>query len=235
MVNPPHILVVDDEADARFLLSEYFGAEGFRVSEAGSGREMRAALAEGDVDIILLDITLPEEDGLKLARDVTASSNLPIIFVSGKDEEVDRIVGLELGAVDYVVKPFNLRELLARVRIALRHARAAASGVPEPKVLRFEGWTLDLGARTLTSLEGAALQTTKAEFDLLATLAQKPGRALTRDELLAAVSHRDWNYGDRTIDVLVRRLRQIIEQDPKAPKLLATVYGVGYMFTPEVT
>lgn len=235
MNNPPHILVVDDEEFARSLVIRYFGDEGFRVSEAASGTEMRKVLARSEVDIVLLDVKMPGEDGLKLAREIVSTSDIPIIFVSGKDDDVDRIVGLELGAVDYVVKPFIPRELLARVRIALRSVSARAPTAEESKDLSFEDWSIDVRARTLTSPKGEVVRTTRAEFDLLAVFARNPGRALPRDELLAAVSHRDWNYGDRSIDVLVRRLRSIIEVDPGSPRWIVTVYGVGYIFTPDVT
>lgn len=233
MNNLPHILVVDDEQFARSLVSRYFGDEGFRVSEAESGIEMRAVLAREQVDIILLDVQTPVEDGLTLAREIVANSDIPIIFLTGKDDDVDRIVGLELGAVDYVVKPFNLRELLARVRIALRSASAKSPTVDEAKASSFAGWSIDPRARTLTAPKGEVVQTTRAEFDLLAALARNPGRVLSREELQAAVSHRDWSYGDRSIDVLVRRLRRLIEENPSSPKLIVTVYGVGYVFTPD--
>ncbi|MBP2303186.1 two-component system torCAD operon response regulator TorR [Azospirillum picis] len=214
---------------ARDSIASYFEREGYRVSTASDAKSLRLLLAREKVDLVLLDIRLPDQDGLSLIRDLRAESNLPVIFVTGRDDEIDRVVGLELGADDYVTKPFSPRELLARVRTVLRRS-SDSSRVGQQR--QFAGWTVDLTQRSLTSPRGEEVRLTRGEFDLLAALLRHPGQVLSRDVLLDAVSHRDVGPNDRTVDVLVARLRRKIEVDPADPQLIVTEHGIGYRFTP---
>ena len=232
------ILVVDDEPQVRTLLANLFEREGFAVATAGSGAEMRACLAESAVNLSTLDLNLAGEDGLSLARDVRAKHDVPIIMISAKDGEVDRIVGLELGADDYIVKPFNLREVLARVRAVLRRyeapAQAGASGAAgNHECYRFSYWTLDVTARELRGAAGPADLTT-AEFNLLELFVRRPARVLSRDAIMDLLKGHDWSPLDRSIDTMVARLRKKIETNADRPKLIKTVRGVGYVFAAEV-
>ena len=228
---PPHILVVEDDPVTRAKLAGYFQAEGYRVSEAEDAEVAWRLLDGRDVDLVLLDINLPGEDGLYLTRQIRARLDVGIILVTGRTQAVDRIVGLEIGADDYVTKPFNQRELLARVKNLLR--RVAASAPAEVADCRFGGWTFDLRRRQLTAADGAGVPLTRAEYELLSALVRHPHVVMTRDRLLSQVTHRQWDPSDRTIDVLVRRLRGKIEPDPKAPQYIVTVHGEGYLFAPE--
>lgn len=227
-----HIAVVDDEPVARESIGSYFEAEGFRVSAVGDAAGLRTLLAHERVDLVLLDIRLPGEDGLSVIRDLRAKSDLPVIFVTGRGEEIDRVLGLELGADDYVTKPFSPRELLARVRTVLRRSPDVGQGGRGGQLRRFAGWTIDLAQRSLTSPRGEEVRLTRGEFDLLAALVRHPGLVLSRDALLDAVSHRDVGPNDRTIDVLIARLRRKIESDPADPQLIVTEHGMGYRFAP---
>jgi DNA-binding response OmpR family regulator len=197
------------------------------------------ALAKGPVDLITLDVRLGGEDGFNLAREVRAKNNVPIIMISGKGDMIDRIVGLELGADDYIAKPFHMREVLARIRAVLRRydvqGAEAARGAPEEKSRRFEfdGWKLDAGRRTLVSPEGNDCELTTAEFNLLMVLIERPGRVLSRDELMDLLKGHDWTPLDRSIDGLVARLRKKIERG-EVPQMVKTVRGVGYVFAPQV-
>ncbi len=234
MASSKHILVVEDDPVTREMLSAYFEKEGFEVSQATDGDEMRRAIARQRPDLVLLDITLPGEDGLSLMRDLRKDGDTAIIMVTAKNEDIDRIVGLELGADDYVTKPFNPRELLARARNVMR--RGEAGGAKGPELTRyFDVYALDLYRRRLTASGGAPVRLTKGEFDLLAVFVQNPGRVLTRDELLDLVNSRNLSPLDRTIDVMVGRLRRKLERDPKNPKILVTVHGVGYVFSTQVS
>ncbi len=233
MTDPYHIVVVEDDAVTRTKLAGYAEAAGHRVSEAEDGDGMWRILERDAADLILLDINLPREDGLDLTRKLRAQSRVGIILVTVRTDEVDRIVGLEIGADDYITKPFNPRELLARVKSVLRRA---GDGPREPSPgRRFAGWTFSTAARKLISPEGEIVQLTRAEHELLAALAEHPGQVLSRERLLALITHRSWDPSDRTIDVLVRRLRRKIEENPGAPELIVTVHGEGYVFTPAVT
>ena len=233
MTDPYHIVVVEDDAVTRTKLAGYAEAAGHRVSEAEDGDGMWRILERDAADLILLDINLPREDGLDLTRKLRAQSRVGIILVTVRTDEVDRIVGLEIGADDYITKPFNPRELLARVKSVLRRA---GDGPREPSPgRRFAGWTFSTAARKLISPEGEIVQLTRAEHELLAALVEHPGQVLSRERLLALITHRSWDPSDRTIDVLVRRLRRKIEQNPGAPELIVTVHGEGYVFTPAVT
>jgi two-component system phosphate regulon response regulator OmpR len=226
-----HILVVDDDQRIRQMLSRYFEDEGYRVTAVADGAGMREALRGSGFDIILLDLMLPGESGLELARDVRARSETPIIMLTGKDDVLDRIVGLELGADDYMSKPFHLREVLARVRTVLRR-RAPLKPEPaaESDQVVFEGWTLDLSRRSLTRQDGQLIDLTTGEFDMLAVLANNAGRVLSRDRLMDLTRGRSLDAFDRTIDAQIARLRKKIESDPANPQLIKSVRGVGYVF-----
>ncbi len=235
----PHILVVDDDRRVRNLLQRYLTDEGFRVSVAEDGETMRRRIAESAVDLVFLDLVLPGDDGLTLARHLRATSDVPIIMLTGKGKMVDRVIGLEMGADDYIAKPFHLREVLARVRTVVRRSagrstRPAVAVADAGDRLRFEGWELDLGKRELNGRDGRQVPLTTSEFGLLAAFAGNPTRVLDRDRLMDLVRNRDWTPYDRSIDTQVARLRKKIETDPKNPRLIKTVRGVGYVFTPTV-
>jgi two-component system phosphate regulon response regulator OmpR len=232
------ILVVDDEADVRDMLKEYLSAHGYDVAEAASGDSMRDALEAGLPDLVLLDIGLPGEDGLTLARYLREHYDLAIIMVTGAGEVVDRIVGLEVGADDYVAKPFDLRELLARVKSVLRRYRGDAerTGAPdEAQQQRIDvaGCVLDVDARRLVDGDGKEVPLTAMEFDLLKVFAERPNRVLSRDQLLNLTCNRDWDPYDRSIDIRVARLRRKIEPDPENPRTIKTIRGHGYVFVPD--
>jgi len=228
-----HILVVDDDLRIRQMLIRYFEDEGYRVTGVADGAAMRESLRKNTIDIILLDLVLPGgEDGLSLAREVRSASDMPIIMLTGRDDVVDRIVGLEVGADDYIAKPFHLREVLARLRTVLRRRQPAAPQHPETgEAIRFDGWRLDLGRRQLVTAEGNEIALTTGEFDMLAVLARHPGRVLSRDVLMDLTHGRNLEAFDRTIDAQIARLRKKIERDPKQPALIKSVRGIGYVFT----
>jgi DNA-binding response OmpR family regulator len=230
------ILIVDDDERLRRVLSRYLTREGYSVREAADGDEMRSRLAAERADLVLLDLMLPDEDGLSLARELRSYSDVAIIMLTGKTDTIDKIVGLELGADDYITKPFDDRELLARVRTVLR--RTSTPGDPvhgsSGSNARFAGWTLDFVAHELTSPEGGNVHLTSSQFQLLASLVSRPNRVLSREEILGLVSGRDWSPMDRSIDVLVGKLRKKIESDPKTPTLIKTIRGAGYKFTAHV-
>jgi two-component system, OmpR family, response regulator len=236
---PAHILIVDDEAEVRRLLEAGLKAEGYAVSEAADGAGLLAILEKGPVDLITLDVRLGGEDGFNLAREVRAKNNVPIIMISGKGDMIDRVVGLELGADDYIAKPFHMREVLARVRAVLRRYETQGSdatrAAPTEKSRRFEfeGWVLDAGRRALVSPERKDCELTTAEFNLLLLLVERPGRVLSRDELMDLLKGHDWTPLDRSIDGLVARLRKKIERG-EVPQLVKTVRGVGYVFAAQV-
>ena len=232
-----HILIVEDDAKVRLLLRRCFEGEGYRVTEAGSGAEAVKLLAAGSFDLVTLDLNLPDGDGLTVGREIRARSEVPIIMVTGKGDTIDRVVGLELGADDYITKPFHVREVLARVRAVLRRTgssgiRPAAPGADEQ--LTFEGWVLDVAKRELTSPTGESCELTTSEFDLLKAFATHPKRVLSRDQIMDLLRGHDWNPVDRSIDNLVVRLRRKIEADPERPRLIKTVRGAGYTFAADV-
>ena len=226
-----HILVVDDDRDIRDLLADYLRQFGFRVSTAPEGRSMRQALSAGDVDLIVLDLMLPGADGLSLCRELRSHSSIPVIMLTARGEPVDRILGLELGADDYVSKPFEPRELLARIRSVLRRARApeGADRGPEPRRLRFAGWTFDLRRRDLTSPDGALVSLSGAEYRLLCAFVTHPDRVLTRDQLMDMTRGREADPFDRSIDLQVSRLRQKLGDDARQPEIIKTVRSEGYV------
>lgn len=236
----PHILIVDDDREIRDLLSRFLARHGYRVSVAGDGRAMRKAFADGAIDLVILDLMLPGDDGLTLCRELRSSSAVPIVMLTAMGEEVDRIVGLEIGADDYIAKPFNPRELLARVRAVLRRVGAPAGGLAGARraeatqAVRFAGWRLDLDSRDLTAPDGTLVSLSGGEFGLLAAFVLHPQRVLSRDQLLDLARGRGANAFDRSIDVQISRLRRKIEADPREPALIKTVRGGGYMFTATV-
>lgn len=246
MEKSPHILIVDDDREIRDLLSRFLRKHGVRASVAADGREMRKQLADAHIDLVVLDIMMPGETGLQICAQLRAQTSgpnlhgakLPIIMLTAAGEETDRIVGLEMGADDYLPKPFNPRELLARIRAVLRRSEDAGRievEAGDARLLCFDGWVLDLGQRRLTAADGRDVELSAGEFDLLAAFAQRPRRVLSRDQLLDLAKGRAAQAFDRSIDVQVGRLRKKIEADPAQPQLVITVRGGGYMFTPAVT
>ena len=229
----PRILVVDDDPALRELLTTYLAANGFAVEAVGDGTAMRAALAGGLPDAIVLDLMLPGEDGLALTRAVRTQSNVPILMLSARGEEVDRVIGLEVGADDYLAKPFGPRELLARLRALLRRGLPAsgASAAAAPEHQLFGPFTLDLAGRRLLRA-GTEVHLTSAEFDLLVAFVARPNRVLSRDTLVDLLKGYDRDPFDRSIDIRVTRLRRKIEADPATPAYIRTVRGEGYLFNP---
>ena len=238
MSSPAHVLVVDDEPAIGDLIRNYLTRHGMRVSVAAGGEEMRRIMAEDPVDLVLLDLGLPGEDGLSLTRHIRTHSNVGVIIVTGSGESVDRIVSLELGADDFVSKPFDLRELLARIRSVLRRtAAAAAAQAPartESTGLRFAGWHLETQSRRLFAPDGTEVPLTTGEYELLKVFAENPNRVLSRDQLLQQTRNRDAGPYDRAIDMQIARLRRKIEPDAERPVLIKSVRGAGYIFTPAV-
>ena len=231
MSERPHVLIVDDDREIRGLLAQYLEKHDFRTTAVADGREMRRVLERSHVDLLVLDLMLPGEDGLSLCRELRGRSQLPIIMLTARGEDVDRIVGLELGADDYVAKPFNPRELLGRIRAVLRRS-AHAPRDPSPENVRgfsFDGWPLDTVTRTLTSASGNEVNLSGAEYRLLAVLLGSGNRVLTRAQLTELLRGREADPFDRSIDVRVSRLRQILGDDARAPQIIKTVYGEGYV------
>jgi DNA-binding response OmpR family regulator len=237
---PIRVLIVDDEAEVRALLRAGLEPEGIEVLEAKDGAGLMAHLDAQPVDLVTLDVRLGGEDGFTLAREVRAKRNVPIVMISGKGEMIDRVVGLELGADDYIAKPFHMREVLARIRAVLRRYTPIAPepGKPTGATERstryaFDGWTLDPVRREVKTPEGTLCELTTAEFNLLAVLVERPGRVLSRDDLMDLLKGHDWTPLDRSIDGLVARLRKKVERG-EVPQLIKTVRGVGYVFAGEV-
>jgi len=237
MTSRPHILIVDDDSEIRDLLARFLRKHGFRAETARDGKSMDSALQDGRFDLVVLDLMMPGEDGLSICRRLTATTDLPVIMLTALGEDTDRIVGLEVGADDYLPKPFNPRELLARIKAVLRRTdRVAAPPADEdgePK-LSFEHWRLDLARRELRDVKGTLIPLTAGEFDLLRAFAERPQRVLNRDQLLDLTRGRDASAFDRSVDVQLSRLRRKIEPDPKDPTIIKTVRGGGYVFTPRV-
>ena len=232
------ILVVVDDARLRNRLRSFLVREGYDAHALPGGAALRAFLRNRQADLVILDLMMPGEDGLSLTRYLRANFNIGILILTGKGEPVDRIVGLEMGADDYLTKPFNLRELLARVRsitrrIAVENANLATSkaGEIEGEILAFDGFRLDIAGRRLTGRDGSEVLLTGAEFNLLVALAGSAGRALSRDRLLDAVGGRSWQPNDRSIDLHVSHLRKKLEEDPKRPSIIKTIRGAGYVFS----
>jgi|TARA_R110002072_G_scaffold97728_10_gene214941 two-component system OmpR family response regulator len=231
--NVGHILVVDDDREIRDLLGRFLGNYGYRVTAVGDGKEMRRALADWNIDLVVLDLMLPGEDGLSLCRSLRSTSQIPVIMLTMVSEETDRIIGLEMGADDYLPKPFSPRELLARMKAVLRRAQSTQAVAPtgRRRILCFAGWQLDIGRRRLESPKGLLVDLSAGEFDLLVALAEHPQRVLNRDQLLDLAHGRTEIPFDRSIDMQISRLRRKIEVEPSQPELIKTVRGGGYMFT----
>jgi two-component system OmpR family response regulator len=232
------ILIVDDDSDIRTLLAAFLVSHGFSVTTARDGVEMQICLEEGDHDLAILDLMLPGQDGLDLCRQLRRHSTMPVIMLTARTEETDRIVGLEIGADDYVTKPFNPRELLARIRAVLRRTGAGpgVAGGPAPvRSYRFEGWALSLERRELTNPAGIMVDLSTGEFDLLLAFLEAPNRVLTREQLLDAARSQPDTVFDRAIDVQVSRLRKKIEPAEAGAPIIRTVRGAGYLFVPRVS
>jgi two-component system phosphate regulon response regulator OmpR len=227
------VLVVDDDRSIREMLAEYLSSHGYEVVLAEDGNAMRSAIERSAPDLVLLDLKLPQEDGLTLARYLRERYDVGIIMVTGAGGVVDRIVGLEVGADDYVAKPFDPRELLARIKSVMRrmHTRPEATGRGEERrLVQFGPCRLDLEAHRLHDRDGGEIPITSMEFDLLKVFAENPGKALSRDRILTLTKNREWDPYDRSIDIRVARLRRKVETDPENPQVIRTVRGVGYMF-----
>ena len=237
MGETPHLLLVDDERSIREPLAQYLTKQGFRVTQTGDAEAARTRLTAYAIDLVILDIMMPGEDGLSLCRHIRETSETPVILLTARSEETDRIVGLEMGADDYVVKPFSPRELATRVKVILR--RAAASGsrqhAPDSGSFAFAGWVLKSGERALVDREGVSVPLSTGEYNLLHALVTRPRQVLTRDQLLDLTQGREAAAFDRAIDNQVSRLRRKIEADPKTPELIKTVWGGGYTLAAEVT
>ena len=232
----PLVLIVEDDPDISALVARYLGDNGFEAEVARDGVAMDARMASRRPDLIVLDINLPGEDGLSLCLRLRNAGGPPVIMVTAKGEDVDRILGLEMGADDYLPKPFNPRELLARIRAVLRRqggAEAPTAAGPS-RILRFAGWTVDRGARRLTDPDGARVALTSAEFDLLSTFCDHPGRVLSRERLLDLTQGPGSLSQDRSVDIVVSRLRLKIEKNPREPDFVQTVRSSGYIFSPAV-
>jgi two-component system OmpR family response regulator len=230
------ILIVDDDREIRDLLAQFLGKHEYQVETAANGNELMKKLDAGRYDIIVLDLMMPGEDGLSLCRKLRVTSNIPVIMLTAMGEDTDRIVGLEIGADDYIAKPFNPRELLARIKAVLRRSEYAlqASHINKHQHLAFEGWQLDLEKRELRSTDNVLMPLTSGEYDLLVAFVEHPQRVLNRDQLLDLTRGRIAGPFDRSIDVQLSRLRRKIEPDAKTPTLIKTVRSGGYIFTPKV-
>ncbi|MBI4693214.1 MAG: response regulator [Gammaproteobacteria bacterium] len=230
---PPQLLVVDDDREIRNLLAEYLDANGFRTLTAADGAAMRKLLDNTRVDLVVLDLTLPGEDGLTLCRNLRAQSNLPVIMLTARSAPLERILGLEMGADDYLTKPFEPRELLARIRSVLRRTQALPPNLEplEARTMHFAGWTLDLTARHLVEPDGTVVALSGAEFRLLKVLLTHPNRVLNRDQLLNLTQGRDAEPFDRSIDLQISRLRQKLGDDARNPQIIKTVRNEGYLLT----
>jgi two-component system OmpR family response regulator len=234
---PDHVLVVDDDPEIRHLLRAYLEKNGYRVTTAGDGTAMWQFLDRTRIDLVVLDIMLPGEDGLELCRKLRARSRLPIIMLTARGDEMDRILGLEMGADDYLAKPFSARELLARIKVVLRRARDLPPDAIDDAAerLHFSGWTLDTRTQHLTSRSGVVVPLSQAEYRLLRVLLTHANRALTRDQLLDLTQGREAGPFDRSIDVLIGRLRRRLGDDAREPALIKTVRGRGYLLAGEVS
>ncbi len=234
MTEQDHILVVEDEPITREQLVSYFEDEGFRVTATGSGDEVLKIVADSDVILVLLDIKLPGKDGLTLTREIRAHSDIGVILVTSKQEQIDRILGLESGADDYVTKPFDPRELLSRARNLIRRVHIQQSQRRKNHIRSFEGWLLDLNKRELTSPAGEKTTLSAGEYQLLLAFMEQAGEVMNRDQLMNRIRNREWFPDDRYIDVLVGQLRKKLGERAANAKIIATIHGTGYLFTPEV-
>lgn len=237
MLSTPHIAVVDDNREIRELVGRYLGEHGFRVSSAESAASFRRLLEASSPDLVVLDIMMPGEDGLSLCRELRAATQIPIIFLTAMAEDTDRIIGLEMGGDDYLTKPFNPRELLARIKAVLRRAQSIPPqrGAVKARRITFDHQVLDVSRREVLGRDGVAIPLSTAEFRLLCVFIERPGMVLSREQLLDLTIGRAADVWDRSIDNQVSRLRRKIEEDPKSPLLIKTCWGGGYQFVAEVT
>jgi two-component system torCAD operon response regulator TorR len=229
-----HILVVEDEPITREQLVSYFEEEGFRVTSTGTGDEVLPLVTDSDVILVLLDIKLPGKDGLTLTREIRAESDIGVILVTSKQEQIDRILGLESGADDYVTKPFDPRELLSRARNLIRRVHIQQKQRKKNHIRSFDGWRLDLNKRELTSPDGEQATLSAGEYQLLLAFMERAGEVMNRDQLMNRIRNREWFPDDRYIDVLVGQLRKKLGERAANAKIIATIHGTGYLFTPEV-
>ncbi len=226
-----HLLLVDDDPELRELLRDYLGQAGFRITTVGDGREMRRAMDAARFDLVILDIMLPGEDGLSLCRHLRAQSRIPILMLTARGDEIDRIVGLEMGADDYLAKPFNPRELLARIKSILRRAESLPENLAGEDVrrFRFAQWSLDTQTRQLLSPDGVVVDLSGVEYKILRVFVEHPNRVLSRDQLLELTQGREASAFDRAIDVQIGRLRRKLDDDAREPRLIKTVRNEGYV------
>jgi two-component system OmpR family response regulator len=227
-----HVLVVEDDAAVSQLIKSYLEREGYAVSVVETGRDMRRTVEGGKIDIVILDVGLPDEDGWSALRWLRARPHVPVMMLTGRAEPVDRVIGRELGADDYVAKPFDLRELVARLRAILRRLDKTAPPADPAELIQFGRWTLDTGCHRLMSGAGVAVHLTQHEYRILMLLARNPRRVVTRDQLMEATAGRAWQPFDRSVDVHVSNLRRKLDHDPALPSVIRTVRGAGYMFVP---
>jgi two-component system OmpR family response regulator len=234
--NREHLLIVDDDKEIRNLLTDYLEQADYRVSAVGDGKAMRRVLEANRIDLVILDLMLPGEDGLTLCRELRSKTNLPVLMLTARGDEVDRIIGLEMGADDYLAKPFNPRELLARIKSVVRRAQALPPNMAGDKErnLRFAGWTLDVATRNITAADGLVVPLSGAEYRLLRVFLDHPQRVLAREQLLELANGREAILFDRSIDVLVGRLRKRLRDDSREPTLIKTVRGEGYVLAATV-
>ncbi|WP_207063690.1 response regulator [Motiliproteus sp. SC1-56] len=234
-VSEASILVVDDSEVTRNMLISYFEEEGYRILGAETAEEAEECLAREAIDLVLLDIRLPGKDGLTLTRELRTKSEIGIILVTGRQDEIDRIIGLECGADEYVTKPFNPREILARAKNLIRRVQKTRQQHPESRtaaVQQIGEWSLDSHRRLLSDKAGDSIQLTEGEFQLLSVMMENGGQTMSRDQLMERLKNRSWNASDRTIDVLIGRLRKKLRDDPCSPRIIVTVHGAGYLFSP---
>ncbi len=234
MADQDHILVVEDEPITREQLVSYFEEEGFRVTALGSGEEVISTINSAQITLVLLDIRLPGKDGLTLTREIRATSDIGIILVTSKQEQIDRILGLESGADDYVTKPFDPRELLSRSKNLIRRVHIEQSQRKKNHIRTFDDWRLDLNKRELTSPDGTVEQLSAGEYQLLLAFMEKAGEVMNRDQLMLRIRNREWFPDDRYIDVLVGQLRKKLGERASSAQIIATIHGTGYLFTPEI-
>ncbi len=235
MSDAQHVAILDDDPEIRSLLEQNLRGAGFEVSTASNGRDLKTILEHQTIDLIVLDLMLPGEDGLTICRELRAESNIPIIMLTAMTHEADRIIGLEMGADDYLTKPFSPRELVARIKATLRRqGMVTTQSEDRRRTAMFEGWKLDVVRRELRDPDDVLVDLTSGEFDLLAALIERPNRLMTRDLLLDITKGRQADVFDRSIDITISRLRQKIEEDPKNPQFIKTVRGKGYIFSAEI-
>ncbi|WP_136658320.1 response regulator [Nitratireductor sp. XY-223] len=232
--NQYHLLICDDELEVREMVHEYLCKRGFQVSKASSSDELRAVMASDRIDLIILDINMPREDGLTTLRSLRIEDQTPVVMLTAAGEVVDRIIGLEMGADDYLGKPVDLRELEARVKAVLRRKSADGAGKEEkPGTARFGDYVLDIEAAKMRDADGEEIPLTAMEFNLLKAFAENKGRVLNRDQILEKAHDRSWDPFDRSIDIRISRLRRKIERNPEKPSVIKTVRGIGYVYDPE--